>query len=398
MGELKPGMWSMIGTYFLIATIGFYGTSTDVVIDEFVQFFTGNVANIAPQKTYFFGMLPTIFFVITFDVGIFFILTTLIGPILGNPIRETIDVLRQFPLTDHLFFNLFGYAFAEEVVARWFFLSVLRQTDGSHYELYGLIAIGNGIWSLFQLLGYRTDERSFFRFILQFMRGIFFSYLYLKYGLIASCFAHFAGNAIFYSFQKRDEVNLNHLLRLILHFVYAGFGYVLMVKPITDVRVWFEKSDHLALPEWTVWDYLVLNIFVGSALNLIFDVLLYDDTNEQTDLPRRTQDFETLPYIVALAISTVFALGLLYACFYLFAFVIDDIPLRALCVSVVLTSLMETRSLNGTMRQFWVGLPTTYLLVCTIEAIDVGEGFSYVVVLTLIVTPFLLLKKRMRHD
>lgn len=86
------------------------------------------------------------------------------------------------------------------------------------------------------------------RVLPQFLAGIFFTYLYVRFGLLATVLMHFASNAILFALHKSQRVGLVDLSIL----AYSGFiavvSYQLMTKPVGDVLVWFNLEPQFSLP------------------------------------------------------------------------------------------------------------------------------------------------------
>ena len=87
--------------------------------------------------------------------------------------------------------------FLEELVFRWFVFSVLTKLHflSGGVGFYILFILSNSVFALIHLYNYRDKkERKVNKILGHFVMSILFSYIYLKYGLVATTMVHLVNN------------------------------------------------------------------------------------------------------------------------------------------------------------------------------------------------------------
>jgi hypothetical protein len=180
------------------------------------------------------------------------------------------------------FRRYFVFALLEELLARWFFLGVLTTLPGlnSQSAFYGLFILGNGIWAWLHLSNYsEKKDRHILRVVSQFVGGFFYTYLFLKHGLAGCVIGHFAYNATVASPGKQQRLNMIDGYLIMYNAIGVLITGIMMQKPLTDTRVWFDDAPKFLISGWNLFDYMLAGLFVNFTVHLVLDLLLYDKTN-----------------------------------------------------------------------------------------------------------------------
>ncbi|PIP69304.1 hypothetical protein COW91_00220 [Candidatus Nomurabacteria bacterium CG22_combo_CG10-13_8_21_14_all_32_8] len=196
------GIFSALGTLGLLALISWKAGVFRMVINELKLLISGEFQEISKNHTSFVMMFLVIFVVVILNIIYSFCLLTLISKILGKSGKHTASETLKERGSKYLFFSFFAEASAEELVARWFFLRLLTKITflSGTVAFYVLFLIGNSLWALIHLSNYKKrEDRKILRVLPQFIGGIFYTYIFLKYGLLATVLEHVVFNIILLS-------------------------------------------------------------------------------------------------------------------------------------------------------------------------------------------------------
>ncbi|MCH7759128.1 CPBP family intramembrane metalloprotease, partial [Patescibacteria group bacterium] len=91
--------------------------------------------------------------------------------------------------------------FIEELLFRWLPLGLIAKITffSSIFWFYILFLAGNLIWSLMHLGNFNKKDRQLIRVFPIFILGIFLTYIFVKYGLLASAVTHITYNIIIFT-------------------------------------------------------------------------------------------------------------------------------------------------------------------------------------------------------
>lgn len=261
------------------------------------------------------------------------------------------------------FFNFFIIVLIEELFARWFFLGVLTAIPGfgGVFMFYVLFLFGNGLWALIHLANFnKSEDRNPLRTLPQFMAGIFFTYVYVKYGLLATVLAHFASNAILFSTHRIQNVDLIDFMIVVYSLLVTAVSYSRMEKPLTDILVWFADEPTFRIPGWEFWDYVKVSIFITSGLALVSGILLYDRGDAGKGKEKKSS---MLDEIIAIPIIVL----LLCFIYWVLGWFVGSVPYRILILAILLTFAQRSESGSAMARCFWVSLPDIYVSICLLQ-------------------------------
>lgn len=380
------GYLSALGTFILLALIAWKAGAFNTVVSELTLLVSGRAHEITGGHMAITVMFPIILAVVIIDLSC----TAIIGILL---MKILVGQHGQHAISDsfegekrHHFFIFFILVLAEELFARWFFLGLLTKIPflSGAIAFYVLFVVGNGIWAIWHLNNYREEEdRKIIRVLPQFVAGIFFTYIFVKYGLLATILTHFASNAVLFAIHKVQRTSVVDGLSVGYGALCATASYLPMNKPLTDVLLWFADSPIFRLPGWEFWDYVKFSVFLSGCLTVIFGLLLYD----RGEAGKKKSDLQLIPYIIGLPIT----IGLLYGSYAVLELVVASTFYRVLILAILLTSLQTGTSGSAMARTFWSGLPDAYVAICILQALGFWPALGWIAIKSIIYIPKVIL-------
>ena len=402
--EPKPtGMITSFGTWALLLYIGLTHTqSPSFVFHELLNFFTGSADSVVRDKTTFLQMLPIIFLVVAIELPLC-LLGGYIGALIAGPERgkHAVREMMQKLQGQSIFRRLFLGVFLEETGFRWFAIGLLTGFSFftlGHWWFYTLLIVSNVVFALVHLSNYKEmQDRNPARTIPQFIGGLMFSFVFVKFGFVASVLAHFASNAVIFSYYKLQRTNGIDLLMITLHGLLALISWNLMERPLSDATIWFSGEEMFALVGWTMRDYVLFTLFISSCFNLVADLLLYDK-NLEIKKEKKEENSESIsshPFLFVFILLFAIGIGVAipYITYFVLGFVFDDVPLRILICALIFVAMTKNYSLSSAQRAFWVGLPNAYLSICIITALGFWGACWYACIMTVIGLPHMIIKQ-----
>ena len=385
------GVFSALGTFGLLALIAWRSCVVGIVVRELIVFISGGFRVVASNHTTFLMMFPTIIAVVVLELPCVAGLSILQAKIFRRrDSKRTLSDLFKIMGGDNHFFSFFMIVLLEELFARWLFLGLLTKISflSGAVAFYALFLIGNSAWALMHLSNLKEEkDRKVFYVLPQFSAGVFFTYVFVKYGLLAVILAHFASNAVVFAFHKVQRINVVDGLIIGYGALCVASSYALMKKPLADVLPWFANNPVFSLKGWGFWDYVIVSVFLSSCFTVTFSLLLYD----RGEAGRKSFGKDAGPIGYIFAIPT--AIGALYGIYALLGLFIVSVPYRVLVVAIVFTFLQKGRSGSAVARSFWTGLPDTYVTMCIVQALGFWLALGWVAVNTAIYVPRLILNK-----
>lgn len=393
---------SFVGTFTLVAYIGFAYAPVGAVWDELMTFLSGGALEIERVEESLLVILPVAFLIIFFDL----VISLPISVIVNAPFRKksakklTLEQFFDAPRADEepgrivtfvkrklrklpfkslqkineapgekpIFKMLFWVILFEELFARALFLGLLTKVFTGTTAFYVLLLLGNGLWALVHLTNYKPGNRHPIRVLTQFLGGFLHSYIFVKYGFMMCFFTHFAYNASLFAFTKRRDVDWDNVISMVTSVLAAFAALMLMSKSLSSASPWLEPHINFHLEGWDVWDYALLSVFATYALKSVMDILLYDrrkNDTETLDEVRGTSLLAILFFGGIIIAITPLVIGLVY---WIGGIFFDDTPSRVLFTCLPFALANTSTSLSAAMRVFWVILPNLYIFVCITQS------------------------------
>ncbi|NTW14150.1 MAG: CPBP family intramembrane metalloprotease [Candidatus Moranbacteria bacterium] len=381
--EQKVFGWiSLLGTYCMLVLIA-HGTGwIGIVARELGLFVSGRYGEISVGHEVFLAMLPVILTVVVFEFPSVYASGVAQHLILGKNGKHAVsDMFSGMGQRNH-FFRFFIVTSVEEIFARWLFLGVLTKIPflSGPIAFYLLFFIGNAIWSLMHLSNFiENKDRKMLRVLPQFVAGIFFSYVFLKYGLFATILTHFASNMILFSLHKIERIGVNNGLFLAYEALCAIVSYMLIGKPFTDIAPWFSESPVFRLEGWVFWDYVKISVFLSSCAAMVACLLLYDNGKSN----ERDADTGVAAYIFGPPII----IGLICLLYALLGLIVPDVSTRIFVSAIVFLFILPGASGSSVARTFWISLPNMYISICIVQALGFWAALVWLAVEMIVSSP-----------
>ncbi len=384
------GVISALFTFCLLAFIAVKTQSIGTAGSELLTFLSGGVNQIVNNDKTFLMMFPIIIAIVVLELPAAILAGILQEKILGKSGTHALSELFKGMGAGNHFFTFFAIVLLEELFARWLFLGVLTKIPflSGTVAFYVLFLVGNGIWALIHLSNFKKEkDRKMLRVLPQFVAGVFFTYVFVKYGLLAVVLTHFASNSVLFALHRVQRVNIIDALIVGYAALCAGVSYWLIDKPIADILPWFADNPIFVLAGWEFWDYLKISVFLSSCFVVVFGLLLYDRGAIQQ------KDGKEYGLFVCL-IGTAIIIGLFYGLYTLLGLFIASVPYRILVLAILFTFLQRGASGSAVARSFWTGLPSVYITMCILQALGVWSVVGYALATAVIGLPMLALLKR----
>ena len=430
-------LWSFAGTLTLIAVLAYAGNGFALALKDLALFCTGRINDIHVNGVDVLEAIPVVFAVLVIDLP----LSILAGMIsvwwLGKPkgshalgsafpnswhwrgLRQYLHQLHNcsrglfWTAVDNavgnrgkkdegsLFQSFFVLCFLEEFLARLVCLGGYRYLDmDSRLFFYAMFFIGNGVWAWIHVKNYQDpQDQHWFRTFPQWVSGVFYSYIFVKYGMLAGLLTHFGGNAVLFSLHKVQRTDYKDAILTGTAAIYAWFSYSQMDKPLSDLLLWSEENATFQLPGWTFWDYILAAVFVPAFLRVVFGLLMYDRNDLKT---AKWDSFSKLDFVttvgvvlyagVAIVVVIALTIGMLYGMFWVMGFAVQSVPHRITVLAVFGAFKHKGSSGSAVARTFWTALPGLYVTLCTMQALGYQQSLMAMPLLSLIGLPILVLQ------
>lgn len=376
------GYLTMFGSWLLICYLAYVMGAFPVMFEGVGLLLTGNVTALQQTEHIFGMMLGVVLAVVAIELVTVYICSDIEHRVLGPRVGRHTNVESTNEMVDGKHF-LQGMLVVviEELFTRWLFLGLLPMWEplSGPVMFYILFLVGNGLFALIHLSNFHDpSDRHPLRTLTQFVAGIFYTYLFVAYGLTASILAHFACNALLYAAHRRQRFDIADMAIIGYSALCGIVSFWLLDKPLSDVTQWFSGSTIDALPGWGVWDYILFFTFASSVLSVVMGLLLYDRGNAGKKIKIEAWIFLVFPLVM---------LALLFAAYWLAGFVVENELYRALIAALVLSLVSTTASGSATSRVFWKTISTGYLTMCTVLSLGVIASLPWMMAIVIVGIP-----------
>lgn len=386
-------LYSPLGTLLLLIGIAVFSNGLVPTFGEIKIFMTGGVASLPRIENDFLSMLQTTTAVVSIDLVMMLTLLLLVHGLVGKAKQaHALDERFRTMQTGHHFMASVALVVVEEVIARWLFLGVLTQVFTSTTAFYVLLVAGNGLWAASHLPNYSgREDRQLIRVLPIFLSGFLLSYLFVRYGLLASIAAHLASNMVVYAGDRKNPALFTPwmLTTIVYSSVCAVIGYLLLPATLAPLGQWFTGAAITPVPGWTLSNYLGLYLLVSSGIAVVLNLLGYEDDPAESS----TSIFYDL--FVSL-IGSVVTVGMVYVAFWISGWFVDSVPYRLLWAALCICCLVQNHSGNTIATTFWQAVTELFLLIALIQAQGgFWAGVVFIAIATSISLPYKAVKRFM---
>lgn len=388
----SAGAFSMIGLTAIIAVLAWQFGGFKIVLAELPEFMTGHALELPRANQIFATSLAVIVISLMCAVVSAVVVSWFAGSADGEHAVAK-ELANMSP--GNQFGNLFFVVFLEELIARWLFLGLLTKISflSGPVGFYSLFFLGNSVWAAVHLANF-TDQkdRSLWRVLPQFVAGILFTYVFVKFGFFIGVAVHLGYNAVLFSLHKREPVTGHDVAMTIYAGIVALIAYSAASKSMSDLSLWLNDGEaFFAIPGWGRWDYFKAAVCLQMALSFLFGLLLFD-----RPLPPESKKEDDQPLAVQLALMVVGAyivVCLYYGLYWATGQFTANTDVRAVIVAVLFACLERGRSGSSVARSFWCTVPSVFISLCVLEAVGFWSGGLLIALGALINAPLLALNK-----
>lgn len=382
-------IWSATGLWLGMVLLACFTGGYQIFFNDVWIFLLGGFQEIRSNNLEFLMMIPLILAITSIELPL-----SLYGGILqhrvagktgAHSVDRWLDSLRK----GNLFLEFFAITLAEEICARWFFLGILTKITAlsGTFGFIFLFFVGNSLWSLVHLRNFKNKKDwHIIRVLPQFIGGIFYTYAFVKFGLMGAVLTHFASNSIAFALRKEHNTSKIDLMIILYSAILIAVSYYSMDKPISDIMIWFTNGANFSLKDWNFFDYIKISIFFTALSTLIFEILLFDSGAER-ELDVILKIVSEVGFLMTLLIIAGSILLFFYVLFGLLGLAIDSVPYRVLILSILLAFLKNDDSGSSVSRTFWTVLPLNYISICIIQALGFWLAIPYVLAQMIIMLP-----------
>lgn len=383
------GLCSLVLTLLLLMCAAAVLGDTGLVWRDLALFLTGRALEIPrePNGLMDVGAAALVLLAIDVPLGLLtvILLKSLFARTDGHAVSEALETL---PEDGYPFLKFFVLVVAEELLARGLFLGLFTWPFAdSSLAFYAFFLIGNGLWSALHLGNFKNgQERQVLRVLPQFIGGVFFSYIFLKFGLLAAVLYHFAHNAVLFAAHKVQRLSRVDFAITGYSLFCAFASLALMKKSPAEALVWLHDPQAFALAGWGFWDYLKLAVFVGGCLDVAAGLLMYDRGNAG-----KKSEASLYQYVFGLPL----VVGLVHGAYAVCRHLVVRASRRMLYLSIALSFAQQGRSGSAMARTFWTAIPDAFISICIFQALGFWASIAYVLVEFLIWWPKVIM---IEHD
>lgn len=384
----KPiGAWSLISLLVIIGAVTWTTGAIPLFFERLLLFL------VRPQDlrvvAQFRELGPLIFASLSGAIPLAFAIGLHQQRSLGDSGEHAVSNWLQNLQKGNIFFAMVFIIFLEELYARWLFLGLLGGLEllRNQFGIYLLILLGNTSWALFHLYNFEDPaKRHLIRALPQFVIGLFFSLMYLQFGLIGSVLTHCAFNLSILSSDKRQRTDLIDFLLIGVNGILASVGYFLFTKSIGDAAQWLQASPQYKIEGWEYFDYFWFALLLTSSIEFVLDLLFLD--KPITELPEaslgRKIYFGSLVVVVTAAV--------LLGGDWLLGLAIKDIHVRVITLTLVISCLSVGGSMSSATRVFYLSLPTTFIWLFIAKAVGFWGAVGLIGIMSVITIPKKILR------
>jgi hypothetical protein len=376
------GSWTMLGLLALLFGMTVMtGTNYSGILGNLGLLVSGGVELIpSGQDMTLIAKVGEIFAVILLQLPL-----VIIAAKLFNKSKSYNDAAMQAAIDKgpFLFFKIITF---EEVLARGIFLVVLGYFLTGAVWFYILFFLGNTVWALIHLMNYKNPEDRKIMIVLpQFITGVAFTYILVRFGFGAAIMAHFLYDMVLLSGMKEKDTFEKNVINSIYFLVLGSFVFFIGRASgvgLSDLTPWLE-GRMVKLDSFGFWGYVALMIMLRSLVGIIVNFLLFDSSEKKQatyDEVLSKTGFKVMAYIFGFALGVVAIIlglnwligivGRIPGLSWVFGESFSDPFVRAVLITITLSLMQTTKSGSAMARVTLVNLPSVYFIVVAIAVLD----------------------------
>lgn len=327
-------------------------------------------------------VLPFMAGVILLDFGIL-LFVMLISYMLNVYKDDKDSSYIRSPICQGFLGDYFMIIILEELFARWLFMGVTPLLAG--WLLWPSMIIGNALWALAHLHNYSDPkDRQIARVFPQFLGGVFYGWMYLKFGLPVTIATHLLHNAII-CLENRDTIHkatavMARNIWMSFYYITAGLMIFLLAEYQFGINLQVMYQDVIILlanpinkvQGYGFWYMSALLILVTAISSLLVSLL-------GSDVPITRRKEEHKPEnIFYLGASSLFSAIKILLFFWFVSWIFQDMVARTICVLILYTATEDVRSDSGHSRVWIANFLPVQMLTGMIMGLSFWSGLALI--------------------
>jgi len=387
------GVFSLLGTSIVLFCFAYALNGYAEALNDIRLFFSGRGEELVRLDKSILVAMGEILALITIDFCLMFVLGISTAWILAKSLSGHVFANYLEDMTEgYHFLRMVLWTVGEELYARVLFLKLLRQVSflQGEWQLYLLVLLGNSTWSIAHLYHYRDrKDRNWWRTLPQFLSGLFFSIVFLRYGIEATLLAHLAATMVLFSVYRRQRINEIDAVIVLVRALIAAVSITLLEKPIIGaLKTWLSFAPSFQVDGWRFIDYMLTGLFLGAVLGIVFDVLLYD-REVLSEYEKRGGIFFFIGSLAHAPIAAVIVM----AVNRLLTPLLPEIHQQGLLTAMLFSLVARTNSGSATARVFWTGTPQAFVALCIVQSVGPLYAFAYFLVASAVFVPVRMVRR-----
>ena len=377
------GAVSALGLYFSLLYITINaGVNYAAVFNGIAQLVTGNVALINNNGESMLQMILVIVSVVLITLPI-----AAIAGMLTSSGAKSYDFEEIDKLLDNGPFALFSIVAIEEILTRGLFLGLLTKVFTGDFGFYAMFLIGNALWAFVHMYNFKdVKEQSILRVVPQFIGGIAFTYLYVRYGLLASIMAHYLYNTILMAMRKEKMPSAGTFFAFIYYIVLLVVTWFMMVNRgigIPDLLIWVTEAV-VPLSGYNFWDYAIVLLGFDAIVGIIAVVLFLDTTDGKREALDKMSEDGLFTFVLSALIIALLNAAMILLMNWLLGFFIGSIIVRSIVITIILAMTTKSSSGSSLARATLVNLPDSFFTVAAFLVLGLWAAMGLSLVFLLV--------------
>lgn len=359
------------------------GVNYGAIVHNIVLLLNGNVDKISSgSEIGLFSTATEMMAVVLIQIAIAVLAASIFS---GKPKSYDSDAIAK--MLDRGPWLIFAVVLMEELFARGLFLYVLPLFFPGKVAFYVLFILGNGIWAAIHLGNFKDkNERSILVVIPQFLGGIAFTYIFVRFGLVVTILTHYFYDVVIMSAMKeKDSFAVNFvnglyylILGVILYFIAKANGVHL-----DTLSPWL-NGQLVPLDGYGFFGYVLVLMLVNCIFGVVINALLLDSSDVDKDTYKNIANLKGIGFLITMSIIAILQVAVILFGNWLFGLVITSVAVRAVVLTIALSMIAKTSSGSAMARATLVNLPMTFIIVVAFSVLGFWTAFGIALIGSLI--------------
>lgn len=271
---------------------------------------------------------------------------------------------------------------AEELFARWFFITVIGTWifQGSYLAIIISLVVGNVVWALVHLSNYKDPaDRKIMAVLPQLLSGFIYAFIYIRYGFIVCLFVHLTFDFVLMAMdKKRNTVSKNIINGIYWLVVLLATLFVVNWQAITLPSLTPWLNNELVAPATQMWPMVALILYSMCFGGLLTNLLGFDDFEDSAAETLIKNGF--LSYILNNMLAMIILIGLIAFLSWGLSLFIHSAITVAIIICLLFVLISQPKSGSAMANVWFVDMPITFLQVFVILTFPFWTAFWILVI------------------